>query len=98
MEPGAAIIISVPVFSPLADKFGIDPLHFAIIVTINITIGCITPPIGTSLYAVAAVARLPVEKLIKAIYPFILGEIVVLAFITYVPFISLTLPKLLGLV
>jgi len=97
MEPGAAIIISVPVFSPLAGKFGIDPLHFAMIVTINLTVGCITPPVGTSLYAVAAVARLPVEKLIRAIYPFIIGEIAVLLLITYVPFISLALPKMLGL-
>ena len=97
MEPGAAIIISVPVFSPLGSNFGIDPLHFAIVITINISIGCITPPIGTSLYAVASVAQLSVEKLIRAIYPFIIGEIAVLLLITYFPIISLTLPKILGL-
>ena len=97
MEPGAAMIISVPIFAPIARDFGIDPLHFAIIVVVNLSIGCITPPIGTSLYAVAAVARMPVEHLIRAVAPFILLEIVVLLLITFVPHLSLMLPRLLGL-
>lgn len=97
MEPGAAMIISVPIFAPIARDFGIDPLHFAIIVIVNLSIGCITPPVGTSLYAVAAVARLPVEHLIRAVAPFILLEILVLMLITFVPPLSLLLPRLLGL-
>ncbi|MCZ6887643.1 MAG: TRAP transporter large permease subunit, partial [Gammaproteobacteria bacterium] len=97
MEPGAAMIISVPIFVPIAGDFGIDPLHFAIIVIVNLSIGCITPPIGTSLYAVAAVAKMPVEHLIRAIVPFILVEIGLLLIITFVPSLSLTLPRLLGL-
>ena len=97
MEPGAAMIISVPIFVPIARDFGIDPLHFAIIVIVNLSIGCITPPIGTSLYAVAAVAKMPVEHLIRAIVPFILVEIGLLLIITFVPSLSLTLPRLLGL-
>lgn len=97
MEPGAAMIISVPIFAPIARDFGIDPLHFAIIVVVNLSIGCITPPVGTSLYAVAAVAKLPVEHLIRAVAPFILLEILVLMLITFVPPLSLTLPRLLGL-
>jgi tripartite ATP-independent transporter DctM subunit len=97
MEPGAAMIISVPIFAPIARDFGIDPLHFAIIVVVNLSIGCITPPVGTSLYAVAAVAKLPVEHLIRAVVPFILLEILVLMLITFVPPLSLTLPRLLGL-
>lgn len=96
MEPGAAMIISVPIFTPIARDFGIDPLHFAIIVIVNLSIGCITPPIGTSLYAVAAVARMPVEYLIRAVAPFIVLEILVLLLITFVPALSLTLPRLLG--
>jgi tripartite ATP-independent transporter DctM subunit len=97
IEPGAAIIISVPVFVPIAHRFGIDPVHFAIIVIVNLSIGCITPPIGTSLYAVAAVAQLPVERLIRAVTPFVLVEIGVLLLITYVPSLTLALPWLLGL-
>jgi tripartite ATP-independent transporter DctM subunit len=97
MEPGAAIIISVPVFAPIAHSFGIDPLQFAIIIVVNLSIGCITPPVGTSLYAVAAVARLPVEHLIRALMPFLLVEISVLLFITYAPAATLALPRLLGL-
>jgi tripartite ATP-independent transporter DctM subunit len=97
MEPGAAMIISVPIFAPIARDFGIDSLHFAIIVIVNLSIGCITPPIGTSLYAVAAVAKMPVEHLIRAVTPFILLEILVLMLITFVPSLSLTLPRLLGL-
>jgi C4-dicarboxylate transporter DctM subunit len=98
MEPGAGIIISVPVFAPLAEQFGIHPLHFGIIVTVNLSIGCITPPIGTSLYAVATVAKIPVEKLIRSIYPLIAGEIVILLVITYFPVVSLALPKFFGLI
>jgi TRAP-type C4-dicarboxylate transport system permease large subunit len=64
---------------------------------VNLSIGCITPPIGTSLYAVAAVAKMPVEHLIRAVTPFILLEILVLMLITFVPSLSLTLPRLLGL-
>jgi C4-dicarboxylate transporter DctM subunit len=97
MEPGAAMIISVPIFAPIARDFGIDPLHFGVIVVVNLSIGCITPPIGTSLYAVAAVAKMPVEHLIRAVAPFILLEIAILLFITFFPSLSLTLPRLLGL-
>ena len=97
MEPTAAMLISVPIFSPLASNFGIDPLHFGIIVMVNLSIGCITPPIGTSLYAVAAVARIPVETLARAVAPFIMLEIGVLLLVTYFPFLTLALPTLLSL-
>jgi len=97
MEPTAGMILSVPVFSPLATIFGVDPLHFAIIVTVNLSIGCITPPIGTSLYAVATVAKRPVETVAYNLAPFLIVEIVILFLITYFPALSLTLPKFLRL-
>jgi C4-dicarboxylate transporter DctM subunit len=96
IDASAAIIIAVPVFAPIAISMGIDPLHFAIIVTVNLSIGCITPPVGTSLYAVASVAKIPVERLVKAITPFLISEIFVLFIITYVPIVSLAFPQFLG--
>ena len=97
MEPVAAMIIAVPIFAPLATHFGIDPLQFGILIVVNLSIGCITPPIGTSLYAVAAVAHMDIERLAIAIIPFILLEIGILFLLAYVPEITLVLPHFLGL-
>ena len=97
MEPVAAMIIAVPIFAPLATQFGIDPLHFGILVIVNLSIGCITPPVGTSLYAVAAVARIDIESLARAVLPFIALEVCMLLLLAFVPDVTLSLPRLLGL-
>jgi C4-dicarboxylate transporter DctM subunit len=97
MEPVAGMILAIPIFAPLASRFGIDPLHFGILVVVNLSIGCITPPVGTSLYAVATVARLKVETVARALLPFLAVEIAVLYLLVFVPELTLAFPRLFGL-
>ena len=96
LEPGAAIIILVPVLLPLFDTIGLHPLHIGMIMVLNLTIGLITPPVGICIYVGSAIANLPVEKVIKATFPFILVLIVVLMIVTYVSKISLLIPEIFG--
>src|SRR5699024_4170874 len=71
----AALIILVPVLTPLLGTYGIDPVHFGVIITINLTIGLLTPPVGTGLFIVSSVAKVSIENLVKAILPFLLVSI-----------------------
>ncbi|MDR1245601.1 MAG: TRAP transporter large permease subunit [Clostridiales Family XIII bacterium] len=88
---GAAsiIVMIAPIVAPIALRLGIDPVHLGIIFTINLEIGFLTPPVGTNLYVLTAVADLPFEKVVKACMPFVLLLLVGLIIITYVPGISL---------
>lgn len=79
----AALIILVPVFTPLMDQYQIDPVHFGVIITINLTIGLLTPPVGTGLFIVSSVAKISIEKLVKSILPFLIAAIIMLLIITY---------------
>lgn len=91
-----AVIILVPVLAPLALQANIDPVHFAMAIILNLTIGMITPPVGAVLFVVTAVGRLDFARLSKAILPLLAAELVVLALIVYVPAISTALPSLFG--
>ncbi len=91
-----AIIILVPVLAPLAAKFGIDPLHFAMAIVLNLTIGLITPPVGGVLFVISSVSRLRIEAIAKAMVPFIMAEGIVLVMVMLIPEVSLFLPHLLG--
>jgi tripartite ATP-independent transporter DctM subunit len=97
MEPGSNVIILAPILAPVAAKVGIDPLHFALIMLINLNIGMATPPVGISLFVVASIAKKPFERIAAKAVPFILLEIIVLLLLSYVPAVTLFLPKLLGL-
>lgn len=92
-----AILIFVPILQPTAVEFGIDPIHFAIIVIVNLMIGLNTPPIGTNLFVISSVAERPVAAITRALMPFYAVKLVALALITYVPILSLWLPKAAGL-
>jgi len=96
MDTTAAIIILVPILLPIATQLGIDPLLFGVMMCINLVIGLATPPVGIALYLGADVAKLKVEKVIRATVPFLIIQIGVLLLVTFVPSISLTLPKLAG--
>ncbi len=96
MDPGVAIIILGPVLAPAAIEMGIHPLHFAIIMCVNLIIGLATPPLGFVLYIACGITNLPLERVSKAIFPFILVEAAVVFLITYIPFLPLFIPKLLG--
>lgn len=96
MEMIAALIILVPILLPVVTGMGLDPVHFGIIVAINLTIGMITPPVGISLFIGATIARIPAERLALANMPFLLVSIAVLLLITFVPALVMFLPDLYG--
>jgi TRAP-type C4-dicarboxylate transport system permease large subunit len=78
-------------------ELGVDPVHFAIIMCVNLTIGLATPPMGLLLFVTASVAKERVENIVRALLPFLAVEILVIFVITYFPSLVLTLPRLLGL-
>ncbi|HEY0856895.1 MAG TPA: TRAP transporter large permease [Albitalea sp.] len=91
-----AVIILVPVLGPLVDQFGIHPLHFAMAVIMNLTIGLITPPVGGVLFVVTSVGRLRLERLSRAILPLLAAEVVVLLAIVLWPPLSTAVPAWFG--
>lgn len=93
-----AILIFVPILQPAAVAFGIDPIHFSIIVIVNLMIGLNTPPVGTNLFVISTVTGRPVSAITRALMPFYGVKLVALALITYIPTLSLWLPKLAGLI
>jgi tripartite ATP-independent transporter DctM subunit len=96
MDPGASVLILAPIFLPIALALGIQPLHFAIVMLVNLNLGLITPPVGTCLYVAAPIAKISIERLSKAVLPFVFIEIVALMIMTFVPEVILFLPRLLG--
>lgn len=88
----AAMIILVPIFAPLIANYGIHPVHFGVIISVNLTIGLLTPPIGSGLYIASSLANVKLENLVRALVPFLIIAIIVLIIITYVPALTLWLP------
>ncbi|MFZ9304026.1 MAG: TRAP transporter large permease [Steroidobacteraceae bacterium] len=97
LDAGPAILILGPVLSPVFVGLGVDPVHFAIIMCVNLTIGLATPPMGLLLFVTASVAREKIENIVRALLPFLAVEILVIFVITYFPSLVLTLPRALGL-
>ncbi|ENH4113568.1 TRAP transporter large permease [Salmonella enterica] len=97
MDIGPAILIFTPILLPIMAKLGVDPVHFGIIMIYNLAIGTITPPVGSGLYVGASVGKVKVEEEIKPLLPFYGAIIGVLLLITYIPEITLFLPRLLGI-
>lgn len=91
-----AVIILVPVLAPLTDQFGLDPLHFAMAVVLNLTIGMITPPVGAVLFVMTSVGRLRFDLLSKAILPLLAAELFVLLLVILFPALSTTVPAWFG--
>jgi tripartite ATP-independent transporter DctM subunit len=98
LDAGPAIIILGPILGPIFINLGIDPIHFAIIMSVNLTVGLATPPMGLVLFVASAVSGERVEAIAKAILPFLAVEIVVIFLITYIPALSMTIPRLTGFV
>lgn len=92
MDMGPTIIIATPVFLPVAVAYGIDPVHFGVILILNLGIGLNTPPVGAVQFVACAVGRITVWQAMRSIWPFYAAGIVVLALVTYIPAISLWLP------
>ncbi|MBL6930877.1 MAG: TRAP transporter large permease [Rhodospirillales bacterium] len=91
-----ALIILVPVLGPVALQFGIDPLQFAMMLVLNLTIGMVTPPVGPVLFVISTVGRLKLEGVSRAIIPFLMAELAILVLVILFPEISTTLPRALG--
>lgn len=91
-----AVIILVPVLAPLADQFGIHPLHLAMTIVLNLTVGMITPPVGAVLFVMASVGRLRFELLSKAVLPLLAAELAVLLLVILFPALSVTVPGWFG--
>jgi C4-dicarboxylate transporter DctM subunit len=96
IDPNSALLILVPPLFPVAIALGIDPIHFGIIVTLNIGIGMITPPFGLDIFVASSTLNKPVITIIRGILPFLLVNIFVLLIITYIPEISTFLPSLIA--
>jgi C4-dicarboxylate transporter, DctM subunit len=95
IDPNSALLILVPALFPVALAFGIDPIHFGLIVTLNICIGMITPPFGLDIFVAASALNKPVSTIIAGVWPFILINIATLMVVTYVPTLSTFLPRLI---
>lgn len=95
METIAAITILVPVLLPVAVQAGVDPVHFGVIMVLNLMIGLLTPPVGMVLYVLSRVAKVPFEKCTTATLPFLVPLVVVLLLTTFVPALSMWLPTLI---
>jgi TRAP-type C4-dicarboxylate transport system permease large subunit len=98
LDAGPAIIILGPILGPIFVEMGVHPVHFAIIMSVNLTVGLATPPMGLVLFVASSVSKERVETISKAILPFLAVEIAVIFLITFVPAISMTIPRLTGFV
>ncbi|MBA0168607.1 MULTISPECIES: TRAP transporter large permease [Pectobacterium] len=96
MDMAPLILILTPVLLPVAVSLGVDPVHFGMIMMVNLGVGLITPPVGSVLFVASAVSKQKIEQVVKAMLPFYCGLFVVLMLVTYIPAISLWLPKLFG--
>ncbi|WP_312174475.1 TRAP transporter large permease [Pseudescherichia sp.] len=97
MDMAPLILILTPVLLPVTNSLGIDPVHFGMIMMVNLGIGLITPPVGSVLFVASAVSKQKIETVVKAMMPFYAMLLVVLAMVTYIPAISLWLPGVLGM-
>ena len=95
MDMAPLIIITTPIFLPVATQLGMDPVQFGVVMILNLGIGLVTPPVGAVLFVGCAVAGIPIEKSLRSIWPFYCAMLIVLLLVTMIPSISLTLPGLL---
>jgi C4-dicarboxylate transporter DctM subunit len=95
MEATSVVLIFAPIMFPIAVALGIDPIHLGIIMTVNMEIGMITPPVGLNLFVTSGIAGLPVTKVIRAALPWLVVLLAALIIVTYVPWVTLVLPQAL---
>ncbi|MBM4764695.1 TRAP transporter large permease [Bacillus sp. B15-48] len=89
-----ALILLVPILLPIAITYGVDPIHFGVIVVLNLTLGLMTPPVGAVLFIASSITKVKIEQITAKLIPFIIISLIILLLITYVPSISLYIPKL----
>lgn len=96
METAAALIMLVPILAPIAASYGIHPLHFGFVVVMNLVIGLLTPPVGVCLFVCCGIANISLERLVRAVWPHLVWQLIVLALVTYFPELALWIPRLFG--
>jgi tripartite ATP-independent transporter DctM subunit len=96
IDTAPAIFLLVPIFAPVAKGYGIDLIHFGILITVNLCIGLLTPPVGSCIFIGSSLAKISIEELLKPLWPFLIAEIVILFLITYFPGLVMFLPRALG--
>ncbi|MCZ2721930.1 TRAP transporter large permease [Marinomonas sp. 15G1-11] len=96
LDAGPAILILGPILGPIVTQFGVDPLHFAIVMCVNLTVGLATPPMGLVLFVAASVSGEKVERISREMLPYLAMHLLVIVLITYIPAITMTLPRMLG--
>jgi C4-dicarboxylate transporter DctM subunit len=96
MEPSSIILILAPILFPVAMKLGIDPIHFGVLITVNMEVGMCHPPVGLNLYVASGITKMGISELSVAVMPWLIAMIGFMLLITYVPILSLWLPRLLG--
>ena len=96
MDMAPLILILTPILLPVVKTLGVDPVHFGIIIMVNLGIGLLTPPVGSVLFVGSAVGKLTIEKLVKAMYPFFAVLLLLLGLVTYWPALTLWLPRMMG--
>lgn len=97
MEPSSIVLIFAPILFPMAMKLGINPIHFGIIMVVNMEVGMCHPPVGLNLYVASGITKMGITELTIAVWPWLLTMLVFLVLVTYVPFISIWLPQVMGL-
>jgi C4-dicarboxylate transporter, DctM subunit len=97
MEPSSIVLITAPILFPIAVALGIHPVHLGILMTVNMEIGLCHPPVGLNLYVASGIAKMGITELTIAVWPWLLTMLVFLVFVTYVPELSLFLPRMLGM-
>jgi C4-dicarboxylate transporter DctM subunit len=95
LDVAPALILAVPILLPLVKTLGVDPIHFGVIIVLNVVIGLITPPVAPTLVITANIAKISLDRVTNAIWKYLITMIIVLGFVTYIPALSTWLPKLL---
>ncbi|AXC50347.1 C4-dicarboxylate ABC transporter permease [Paracoccus suum] len=97
MEPSSIVLIMAPILFPVAVRLGIDPVHFGIMIVVNMEVGMCHPPVGLNLYVASGITKMGITELTVAVWPWLLTMLIFLVLVTYVPAISLWLPHMLGM-
>ena len=98
MEPSSIVLIMAPILFPVAMKLGIDPVHFGIIMVVNMEVGMCHPPVGLNLYVASGITKMGITELTVAVWPWLLTMLGFLVLVTYWPGLSLWLPRAMGMV
>ena len=90
------LLLFAPLFTPIVAAMGVDPVQFGVIMVVNVMIGLMTPPYGLGLYLGSAISGQPLANIVRKSFPFLISNLIVLMIVTYIPAVSLTLPRLFG--